>query len=69
MKNTTLKVEGMMCDHCKKAVTGAAQGVAGVSNVNVDVKGGTCTFDSDGSAATIDAVKAAIIDQGYDIAA
>lgn len=67
MEKAVLNVEGMSCQHCVKAVTGAVSGLDGISAVTVDLGGGTVSFEYDGALVTIDAVKAAIEDQGYDI--
>ncbi len=34
----TLKIEGMMCQHCIAHVTKALQGIAGVESVEVNLK-------------------------------
>lgn len=34
---TVLKIEGMMCNHCKMAAEKALKGVAGVTGVQVDL--------------------------------
>lgn len=39
----TLKVEGMMCNHCKAKVEKALQAVPGVSEVKVDLDKKTAT--------------------------
>jgi copper chaperone len=67
MENAVLKVEGMSCEHCVKAVKGAAES-AGAKNVIVDLKKGTAAFDFDGTQSVLGAIKAAIEEQGYDIA-
>ncbi len=41
----TLKVEGMMCQHCVKHVTEALAGVAGVESVEVSLEAGTAKVD------------------------
>jgi copper chaperone len=65
MANAVLKVEGMTCGHCvsavEKAVTGA--GAAG----KVDLASKKVTVEYDDTKVTLDAVKAAIEDQGYDV--
>ena len=64
---TELKVGGMSCEHCVKAVTGAVGALPGVSNTIVDLASGIVTVTHDPAAAPVDALKAAIEDQGYDI--
>lgn len=61
----TLKVEGMMCQHCVAHVTKALEGVEGTSNVRVSLDDGTAKVDvADG--VTDDALVAAVKDAGYD---
>jgi copper chaperone len=43
--NMTLKVEGMTCGHCQKAVKEALEGVPGAQNVEVDLKAGVAKVD------------------------
>ncbi|AJY74424.1 cation transporter [Paenibacillus beijingensis] len=65
MKEVTLKVEGMSCDHCVKAVEGAVQsaGAAG----KADLAGGSVTVTYNESRVSVDAIKEAIEEQGYDV--
>ena len=65
MENTTLKIEGMSCEHCAKAVTEIISGIAGVTEVSVDLKGGTATFNYDPVKTSLDVIKAAITEEGY----
>jgi copper chaperone len=67
MEKTVLKVEGMSCEHCVKAVTKAACSLAGVKKAEVDLKGGTVALEYDSAKTTLDEVKAAIVDQGYEV--
>lgn len=67
MATTILKVEGMSCQHCVKAVTGAVREVDGVSNVSVDLEAKTVTVDHDPDKAPVDKIKFEIEDQGYDV--
>ena len=59
-----LKVEGMMCEHCKKRVMEAVKSVSGVTAVEVDLKKKTVKVTGD---ADISAVKAAIENAGYKV--
>ena len=61
---TTIRVEGMMCEHCKARVEKAISAVAGVTKVSVDLKKGTATYTG---AADADAIKAAVTDAGYEV--
>jgi len=65
MEKTVIPVEGMMCAHCVAAVRKAAAS-AGATDVDVSLenKRVTCACDS---TATVEKVKAAIRDAGYDV--
>ncbi|MNZ44885.1 Copper chaperone CopZ [compost metagenome] len=65
MANAVLKVEGMTCGHCVSAVEKAVAN-AGASG-KVDLAAKKVTVDYDESKVSLDAVKAAIEDQGYDV--
>ncbi|MDR1246273.1 MAG: copper chaperone CopZ [Clostridiales Family XIII bacterium] len=67
MDKITLNVAGMSCEHCVKAVTGAASGLAGVSDVSVDLAGGTVSLKYDPAVTPLAQIKAEIEDQGYDV--
>ncbi len=68
MKETIIKVEGMSCQHCVKAVTGALQALPGVAEAKVDLEAGTAAVTYDENKVSPEAMKAAILDQGYDVA-
>lgn len=57
------KVEGMMCEHCKKRVAEAVKSVAGVKDVEINLKKKTVKITGD---ADISAVKAAVKAAGYE---
>ncbi|HTD07393.1 MAG TPA: copper ion binding protein [Solirubrobacteraceae bacterium] len=63
----TYNVEGMSCEHCVAAVTAEVGELAGVSAVEVDLAGGTVLVR--GSNIDSDAVKAAVEEAGYSLAA
>jgi copper chaperone len=65
MANTVLKVEGMTCGHCVSSVEKAVGNAGAVGKVDLASKKVTVEYDE--SKVTIDAVKAAIEDQGYDV--
>lgn len=67
MKNITLNVEGMSCSHCVNAVTKAVTALDGVSGVSVDLEGKTVTVDYDADKATLESIKEAIEEEGYDV--
>ncbi|MDR0883725.1 MAG: cation transporter [Oscillospiraceae bacterium] len=65
MNTITLKVEGMMCEHCEKAVTGAVKALDAGAAVDVDLAAGTVTVGTD--TLTRGQIAAAIDEQGYDV--
>ena len=67
MEKAVLKVEGMSCEHCVRAVKESIGGVAETSDVLVDLKAGTASFQYD-SAATLETIKGAIVEEGYTVA-
>jgi copper chaperone CopZ len=58
-----LTIQGMSCGHCVRAVRNALASVPGVE-VN-DVQVGGATVETDGTPASIEAIKAALEDAGY----
>ena len=60
------RVPGISCDHCKHAIEGEVSKVAGVAQVDVDIEHRTVTVNGD---ADERAVRAAIDEAGYDVAA
>lgn len=69
METKVLKIEGMSCDHCKKAVTEALQRLAGVQRVDVDLEGGKATVSYDPSLASEKAMHEAVEEAGYEVVA
>lgn len=63
---TTYSVPGMTCSHCRVAITGEVEKVAGVTGVDVDLDAKRVTVTGGGFADA--AVRDAIDDAGYDIA-
>jgi copper chaperone len=64
----TLNIEGMTCDHCVHAVTEAIEGQPGVKKAHVDLaaKSATVEADTSTSAIDLDAILAAIAEEGYE---
>ena len=62
----TIKIEGMMCQHCVAHVTKALQGVSGVVEVEVNLKKKTATVELDGVVAD-ETLTAAIVEAGYEV--
>ena len=62
----TLKIEGMMCQHCVAHVTKALQGVEGVTAVDVNLKKKTATVEL-GAEVADETLTAAITEAGYEV--
>ncbi len=59
---TTLKIEGMTCDHCSAAVKRALEQVEGVVSAEVDLESGRATVQGSPALA---ALLAAVQEEGY----
>ncbi len=62
-----LKVEGMTCNHCKMAVEHAVRQLAGVESADVDLKNKTVTVRYDADKVSVQQMKEAIAEEGYDV--
>lgn len=62
-----LKVEGMSCSHCKKAVEDAVGKVNGVYQVTANPDADTVDVTFNGEDAVLSEVESAIYDAGYDV--
>lgn len=69
MEKSVIRVDGMSCEHCVKAVTNAVSALAGVSGVQVDLEAKTASVEYDAGRISLDKIKAEIEDQGYDVVA
>lgn len=67
MSNVILNVEGMSCAHCVNAVTKAVTALEGVGGVNVDLAGKTVTVDYNADQVSLESIKDAIEEEGYDV--
>jgi copper chaperone len=65
MATATLKVTGMSCDHCVRAVTLALQNTEGVREASVDLKGARATVDYDEGKTNPRALAGVVADEGY----
>ncbi|MBN8234260.1 copper chaperone CopZ [Halobacillus kuroshimensis] len=63
---TMLQVEGMTCDHCKKAVEGALTGLSGVKQADVNLESGKVRVSHNDTVSN-EALKEAVENQGYDV--
>ncbi|MFC7680455.1 cation transporter [Paenibacillus sp. GCM10028914] len=65
MKEVTLSVEGMSCNHCVNSVEGALKN-AGMTGT-VDLAAGTVKVEYDETKTTVEQIKEVIEEQGYDV--
>jgi copper chaperone len=62
---TTIKVEGMSCEHCVQSVTKALESIPGLENIHVDLQKKQAQFTSQGPV-SMDLVHAAIRKIGFE---
>ena len=67
MITTVLQVDGMACEHCVKAVTRAVRALDGVNAVQVSLPEHTVSIEYNPTGSTIQQLKDAIEEQGYDV--
>lgn len=60
-----LQVEGMSCQHCVKAVTGAVHSIDPAAQVDIDLSSGQVHIG--GTSQPIDAFRSAIDEAGYTV--
>ena len=57
-----LKIDGMTCDHCQRAVKKALESVEGVADATVELESGLAMING---AADVKALIAAVEEEGY----
>lgn len=67
MQIKTLDVQGMTCGHCKMSVEGALTGLEGVSAAEVDLNTGKVEVTYDEAKVSLESMREAVEDQGYDV--
>ncbi|PRZ13813.1 copper chaperone [Laceyella sediminis] len=65
MKKVELRVEGMSCGHCVNAIEGALKKLH--AHAVVDLASKTVTVEFDENDLSVDRIKEAIEEQGYDV--
>lgn len=65
MTTTTLKIQGMTCGHCVKAVSDALNGVDGVADAQVELQSATARVEYDEERAGVQAMQEAVAEEGY----
>jgi copper ion binding protein len=64
---TNLKIDGMSCEHCVKHVKDALEEVTGVISAAVSLAENSAVVEHS-DAVTPDALKAAVVEAGYEVA-
>src|SRR3990172_11113657 len=67
LEDVSIKIKGMMCGHCEKTVTEAAQSVKGVTKASSDFKKGEAKVSYDSSVTDLETIEKAIADAGYEV--
>jgi copper chaperone len=68
MTQITLSVPDISCGHCKGSIEGAVNSLEGVESAVVATDERNVAVEYDGSEATMEAIVAAIDEQGYEVA-
>lgn len=63
---TKFKIEDMHCNHCTAAVEQAVSQLGGVNSVKTDLSEKTCTVDFDESIASVEKIRAAVDEIGFE---
>jgi copper chaperone len=67
MERIVMKVDGMSCEHCVKAITETLDALPGVNEVKVSLEAKTVAFTWQDGGTPMEEIVAAIEDQGYDV--
>lgn len=62
-----LKVEGMSCGHCSKAVEDSVGKLSGVEKVSVNLADKEVKVEFNSDLVTIAAIEEAIVEEGYEV--
>ncbi|MDD4986857.1 MAG: cation transporter [Thermodesulfobacteriota bacterium] len=63
---TTIKIKGMSCDHCVRAVSKVLNSIEGIKNVKVDLAKGEATFIEE-KPVDVSMIKEQIKKAGYEV--
>jgi copper chaperone len=67
MIKTTLKIQGMTCNHCVMRVSKALKAVQGVQDAHVDMQKAEAVVTYDESKIGIDRLSTAVVEAGYKV--
>lgn len=66
MATTTLKVQGMTCQHCVRSVTQALESQDGVRRADVNLEAGRANVEYDESRVTPRDLASVVAEEGYE---
>jgi copper ion binding protein len=66
MMKTTLKIEGMSCEHCVRTVSKALEEISGVSSARVSLEEKSAAVEH-GDGVLLETLKAAVAEAGYEV--
>ena len=67
MAISTLKIQGMTCNHCVVRVAKALKALPGVQDAQVDLQKGEAAVTYDDTSITPDKLSFAVVDAGYKV--
>lgn len=67
MQSVTLKVEGMSCGHCVKAVESSVGELNGIETVKVNLDEANVAVSFNDAQISVEQIKETIEEQGYDV--
>ena len=65
MKQVSLQVPEVHCDHCKTSIEGAVSRLSGIGNVDVAIAEASVAVEYDEDTIDLSQIKEAIEEQGY----
>lgn len=65
MKQVSLQVPEVHCDHCKTSIEGAVSQLSGINNVDVAIADASVAVEYDEDTIDLSQIKEAIEEQGY----
>ncbi len=67
MATSTLKIQGMTCNHCVMRVAKALKAVPGVQDAQVDLQKAQAVVTFDDAKVAADTLSSAVVDAGYKV--
>ena len=67
MRQETVKVEGMTCQHCVQTITDALKNITGLNTVNVDLVKKEVSVEFNENKTTLQKISDKIIEVGFEL--